>query len=206
MNVYGKLAKARLLLKQRGIAPTGKNAFSNYKYFELADFIPAITEIEAQQGLISVVHFGSDTAWLKVVNTEEPKEEIFFSAPMSTANLKGCHEVQNLGAVITYLRRYLYNLAYEIVDCDALDSGEAEKEKAEKEKAEKEKAEKEKAEKLAKLRAERIAEVTAIMEEKGLDKEDLAAVKDNYGIEKIEQTNAGVYKAFIEALKKYGNN
>ena len=91
MNVYGKLAKARLLLKQRGLTPTGENAFSHYKYFELADFIPAITEIEAQEGLISVVHFGSDTAWLKVVNTDDPKEEIFFSAPMSTANLKGCH-------------------------------------------------------------------------------------------------------------------
>lgn len=205
MNVYGKLAKARLLLKQRGLTPTGENAFSHYKYFELADFIPAITEIEAQEGLISVVHFGGDTAWLKVINTDEPKEEIFFSAPMSTANLKGCHEVQNLGAVITYLRRYLYNLAYEIVDCDALDSGKVEKESISVA-SKTGNAEKEKAEKLAKLRADRLAEVSAIMKEKGLDKDDLAAIKDNYGIEKIEETNAGVYKAFIEALKKYGNN
>jgi hypothetical protein len=41
---------------------------------------------------------------------------------MSTAALKGCHEVQNLGAVQTYLRRYLWVAALEIVEHDALDS------------------------------------------------------------------------------------
>jgi hypothetical protein len=41
---------------------------------------------------------------------------------MSSAALKGCHEVQNLGAVQTYLRRYLWVAALEIVEHDALDS------------------------------------------------------------------------------------
>jgi hypothetical protein len=41
---------------------------------------------------------------------------------MSTAALKGCHEVQNLGAVQTYLRRYLWVAALEIVEHDALDA------------------------------------------------------------------------------------
>jgi hypothetical protein len=40
---------------------------------------------------------------------------------MASANLKGCHEIQNLGAVQTYQRRYLYVLAFEIVEHDVLD-------------------------------------------------------------------------------------
>ena len=41
---------------------------------------------------------------------------------MSEAALKGCHAVQNLGAVQTYLRRYLWTTALEIVEHDAIDA------------------------------------------------------------------------------------
>jgi hypothetical protein len=41
---------------------------------------------------------------------------------MSTAALKGCHEVQNLGAVQTYIRRYLWVAALEIVEHDVVDA------------------------------------------------------------------------------------
>jgi hypothetical protein len=53
---------------------------------------------------------------------ENPEEVITISSPMSSAALKGCHEVQNLGAVQTYLRRYLWVAALEIVEHDAIDS------------------------------------------------------------------------------------
>jgi hypothetical protein len=43
---------------------------------------------------------------------------------MGSAALKGCHEVQNIGAVETYQRRYLWVTALEIVEHDALDSSE----------------------------------------------------------------------------------
>jgi hypothetical protein len=41
---------------------------------------------------------------------------------MSSAALKGCHEVQNLGAVQTYLSRYLWVSVLHIVEHDALDA------------------------------------------------------------------------------------
>jgi hypothetical protein len=41
---------------------------------------------------------------------------------MAEANLKGCHPIQNMGAVQTYSRRYLYVSALEIVEHDALDA------------------------------------------------------------------------------------
>ena len=36
--------------------------------------------------------------------------------------MKGCHEVQNLGAVETYVKRYLYQNAFEIVEADSLNA------------------------------------------------------------------------------------
>ena len=55
-------------------------------------------------------------------------ESVKITSPMSSAALKGCHEVQNLGAVQTYLRRYLWVAAMEIVEHDAIDSSEPVKE------------------------------------------------------------------------------
>ena len=40
----------------------------------------------------------------------------------------GCHEVQNIGAVQTYQRRYLYTTALAIVESDALDATTAKEE------------------------------------------------------------------------------
>lgn len=198
MNVYAKLAKARLLLKQKGLKPTGVNAFSHYNYFELADFIPEITKIEADVGIISIVSFGCDLAVLKMVNVDAPEELIEFYSPMSTATLKGCHEVQNLGAVETYIRRYLYNIAYEIVESDALDGQDNKTEKQKPEKMDKQ-------DESQKLRETRLAEIKSIMKEKGLDRDDLKVVQETYGIDKIEFTPPVIYAKFVEALKAYGN-
>ena len=41
---------------------------------------------------------------------------------MGSANLRGCHEVQNIGAVSSYQRRYLYTTALAIVENDVLDA------------------------------------------------------------------------------------
>lgn len=120
-NVYARLALARKKLKAAGLKQSGNNRFAGYTYFELGDFLPKITELEAECGILSLVSFDEESATLTVVNTDKPEESIVFTSPMSTANLKGCHEVQNLGAAETYLRRYLYNIAYEIVESDALD-------------------------------------------------------------------------------------
>ena len=55
-------------------------------------------------------------------NVDKPEEVIIVTSPMSEAALKGCHPVQNLGAVETYIRRYLWVAALEIVEHDALDA------------------------------------------------------------------------------------
>jgi len=122
MNVYQKLNAARLKLQATKLSKSGHNKFAGYKYFELGDFLPTIQTIFSEVGLCGVVSFGTETASLTIVDLDKPESTIVVNSPMSTAALKGCHEVQNLGAVETYIRRYLWVTALEIVEHDALDS------------------------------------------------------------------------------------
>ena len=109
-----------MLLQNTKLSKSGRNKFAGYDYFELTDFIPAIQSICEDVGLCGTVSYGEQIATLTIYNTENT-DKIEFTCPMSKAELKGCHEVQNLGAVLTYTRRYLWTTAFEIVEHDALD-------------------------------------------------------------------------------------
>lgn len=114
---------ARLALQGTELAKTGRNKFAGYDYFELGDFLPTCQKLLAKNGLASVISFGATEATLTIIDIEKPEEHpIKFCSPMAKAELKGCHEIQNLGASETYLRRYLYVAAFEIVEHDALDA------------------------------------------------------------------------------------
>ena len=121
MNVYQKLNEARDIFHQAKLKKSGHNKFANYYYFEIGDFVIPALEIFRSVGLTSVIRFGIDQAVMEIVNTDKPEDKIIITSPMSSAALKGCHEVQNLGAVQTYIRRYLWVAALEIVEHDALD-------------------------------------------------------------------------------------
>lgn len=120
-NVYSKLQKARKLLQESKLNKSGKNKFSNYDYFELSDFLPRVNEIFDELGLCSCISFTSDTATLKIINSENPEEVIVFESPIEDAELKSCQPIQVLGAKISYMRRYLYINCMEIVENDLLD-------------------------------------------------------------------------------------
>lgn len=131
-NIYQRLLNARLELQASDLKKTGNNKFAGYKYFELGDFLPVVQKIFNSQGLLGVVSYGREEASLTIINIDNPEERIVVGTPMSSAALKGAHEIQNLGAVQTYLRRYLWVTAMEIVEHDALDSSEPLKPEAKK--------------------------------------------------------------------------
>ena len=123
MSVYKKLQQARMALQNTKLNKSGKNKFAGYEYFELGDFLPQIQAICDNIGLCGTVSFTADMAYLTIYDVDGGDNSfITFTSPMSSAALKGCHDVQNLGAVQTYLRRYLWTNAFEIVEHDALDA------------------------------------------------------------------------------------
>jgi hypothetical protein len=121
MTVYAKLQQARVKLQGRKLTKSGKNKFAGYEYFELGDFLPEVQEICNEVGLCGVISFTDGMAYLNIYDTTS-SDCIVFSSPMGSIELKGSHNIQNLGAVQTYLRRYMWMAAFEIVEHDALDA------------------------------------------------------------------------------------
>jgi hypothetical protein len=121
MKVYSKLSRARVALQGCSLNKSGNNKFAGYRYFELADFLPTVQAIFNDVGLCDVISFTEDVATMTIYDVEDGSS-VVFTSPMGSANLKGCHMVQNIGAVETYQRRYLYTVAMAIVEHDALDA------------------------------------------------------------------------------------
>jgi hypothetical protein len=112
---------ARVKLQATEMKKSGLNKFAGYAYFELGDFIPHIQTIFNEIGLCGVVSFDSTHATLCITDVEDGTQ-IVVTSPMAEANLKGAHPIQNLGAVESYQRRYLWMTAMEIVEHDIIDS------------------------------------------------------------------------------------
>lgn len=121
LNIYEKLQKCRMELNKKKLTKSGENKYSNYKYFELSDFLPTINELFYINKLSSEFNLYQDKAVLKVIDVEEQTSEIVFEVPTAEAKISGCSPIQALGGQITYLRRYLYINALEIAETDLID-------------------------------------------------------------------------------------
>ena len=121
MSVHKKLMQARVKLLSVDMKKSGQNKFAGYSYFELGDFIPHVQNIFNELGLCGVVTFSTEYAQLCITDTDDGTV-IVITSPMAEANLKGAHPIQNLGAVLSYQRRYLWMAAMELVEGDAVDS------------------------------------------------------------------------------------
>lgn len=121
MSIYKKLQEARVILHKTQLNKSGKNKFANFNYFELGDFIPQVTEIFNKVGLCGIVSFTADTAYLTVHETEG-EGFVTFTTPLVYASVEKTQPIQNLGSTHTYLRRYLWLMAMEIVENDVVDA------------------------------------------------------------------------------------
>lgn len=120
-NIYQLLQDVRNELTKIEIKKSGYNSFAKFGYFELKDFLPITTKLFKERGmtpLFSIAYFdGIEYALLKIIRGNE---QIEFRVP--TAEPSGNNPIQNLGAKITYLRRYLYLIALDLVENDVVDA------------------------------------------------------------------------------------
>lgn len=129
MNIYEKVQAVKTELAKKKLKMSGKNEFAKYDYFELDDFLTPLNELMHEYKMTAYPSFTAELATLMAVNCEAPEEKITVTSPMGTANLKGCHEVQNIGAVETYQRRYLYQALFDIAEHDSLNATQGKPEK-----------------------------------------------------------------------------
>ena len=131
-SLLSRIQKVRVgLASEKGIKKTGRNKYAGFDYFQLSDFIPTAQRLMLNEGLFPRFTIDADTlrAYLIIYDTTALTEEgeiprIVFWMPINEKVLMTTAKqpVQDLGAANTYLRRYLYLNALEIVEDDAIDA------------------------------------------------------------------------------------
>lgn len=122
MNIYEKMTKAKKTILEANLKKSGENRFAGFKYYELADITPKIIEVCEELKLYTQISFDNEYATLDIINVEKADERLNFKSPMKELSLKGCNDLQALGGVETYSRRYLLMTAFDIIENDMFDS------------------------------------------------------------------------------------
>lgn len=122
MSILKKIAEARVKLQDTKINKSGENKFAKFKYYELADFLPTLNKINLELGICTRFEIVENNACLTVFDIDKQEDNITFTIPYVSSELKGATKIQELGATITYLRRYLFLVAFEITDGEVVDA------------------------------------------------------------------------------------
>ena len=121
MNVYAKLLEAREQFRKAGIKKNGVNRYAEFKYFTLDDIIPVKQDIFKSLGLADLITFGQDFASLTIYNVDNPSEMVYFQSQLAPDESLIKNPIQKVGAIQTYIRRYLYLLALDIIESDGIE-------------------------------------------------------------------------------------
>jgi len=152
-NIFAKMNVVRTELS-KNLEKSGKNDYSHYDYFQLADFIPTLLKLCNDNGLFTQFWIGRDKVELpskvtrltttdeegKTVITEtteenfqyveqahlvvydvETQDTIEFTKETRECSLSAAQPIQNLGSKTTYMKRYMYMDAFEIVENDKIE-------------------------------------------------------------------------------------
>ena len=124
LNLRQKLARIRVEFSKSNIKKSGENKYVGFKYFELCDIVPTALELFAKYDV--TLDFNMTDTHVEghlYDNSNTETEPITFTFPKREFSpMKGMNAIQALGSEITYYRRYLYNIALDIVENDIIDS------------------------------------------------------------------------------------
>lgn len=120
------IIKIRCALQKKNLKKSGKNKFAGFDYFELADFLPTLNELMQAEGVNDLFTIEEDYATLRIVKGEEMNiyriPFVQFPTPLNKQGQPSMQDIQYLGALNTYYKRYLYLNAFGITDGDVIDA------------------------------------------------------------------------------------
>lgn len=120
-NVYQRINAVKRGLRTTSLKKTGVNTFSKYNYMNLTDFEDTLEDLCDKEGINTLFQWYPEKVILKITNVDNPSEFIEVCSPTAACGIKGATEVQNLGGMQTYLRRYLFTSTFGIAEHDALE-------------------------------------------------------------------------------------
>ena len=115
----------RVKLQNAKLKKSGKNKFAGFDYFELSDFLPKLNELMLEEGVNDNFKITNDTATLTLIKGEEKQEYtmpfVMFNTPLNKNGQPSMQDIQYLGALNTYYKRYLYLNAFGVTDGEVID-------------------------------------------------------------------------------------
>lgn len=189
MSIWKKIQLVKQKLLEANLKKTGENSFSGFKYYELADFVPTIIKLCNEVGLFTKFSFDNEIATLIIINSDKQEQTETYTSPMRNLQLKGCNDIQALGGVETYSRRYLYMSAFDIVENDMFDKNAGSEKNMQKNQTTTKQTSK----------ATPVQVKTLLEVYKG---DNLTKLLDTYKIEKIEDLDIKVASNLIQKIKE----
>lgn len=135
INLNQAIIKIRVDLQNSKLKKSGKNKSAGFSYFELSDFLPRLNELMLENGINDLITINENTISLTLIKGDERQvyEMPFklFATPEYTKTdyktgevktTKSMQDIQYLGALNTYYKRYLYLNAFGITDGEVIDS------------------------------------------------------------------------------------
>lgn len=121
INFYERIVAIRCELQELGLNKSGQNGYAGFNYYQLNDLLPAINMLCKKYGVFTKFNLTDEKGTLELIDTLGDGS-ITFETPIAEAQIKGATPIQSLGAIHTYLKRYLYLNAFEITEPDLLDA------------------------------------------------------------------------------------
>lgn len=186
----------RVKLQNAKLKKSGKNKFAGFDYFELADFLPKLNELMLEEKINDRFYIKDNYAILEIQKGEEINTYtmpfVLFDTPINikqdsktgeVREVKSMQDIQYLGALNTYYKRYLYLNAFGITDGEVIDSMNNE-------------------EMVSEPKEERKATAGQVAVLNKLSDEDKAKVYAKCGVNSIEELTLKQASELISLLKK----
>lgn len=126
MTLNESIIKIRVKLQNSKIKKSGKNKFAGFEYYELGDFLPKLNELMLEENINDLFTIENDEVKLVLMKGEEKQEYKMpfriFETPLTKDGKQSMQDIQYLGALNTYYKRYLYLNAFGITDGEVIDS------------------------------------------------------------------------------------
>lgn len=134
LSLNESIIKIRVDLQNLKIKKSGKNKFAGFDYYELSDFLPKLNELMLQYGVNDKFTIEEEKATLTLIKGNETQTYSMpfkiFDTPINKKynkdldeyiEVKSMQDIQYLGALNTYYKRYLYLNAFGITDGEIID-------------------------------------------------------------------------------------
>lgn len=142
LSLNESIIQIRVELQNTKIKKSGKNKFAGFDYYELADFLPKLNELMSKYKVNDLFTIENDKATLTLIKGDEKQTYsmpfVIFETPLTYKKDKNgnfmkdkngdfiqvpsMQDIQYLGALNTYYKRYLYLNVFGITDGEVIDS------------------------------------------------------------------------------------